>query len=736
MIQCIDPFIGIDGNGESQPGPCLPSCLVRRSPFTIAPQKTDGYCTAEPIKHFSHTHVAGTGDMSHYGNIGILPFNGAPLLNVAPFDRVNETAACGYYTVNPACFHESSKKIWKLRRDEARSFAPRRVDETWPKPFDPERCRRDSWNDPFFDESPSREWSCNAHHDFVGFVLRFGSPEKFIGALNDFFIPPRAPGMERPRRPHAEPPLSEQRDDAPRSLPLPLSTARPSTAPASATPRSRVAPFSVSPPPPPLPRGARPSSRPHLFSRINKPIPMIPRLPRTLRLGFFAFISLVTLPLSAATWHVNGNGDDARDGKTPATAFRSLQKAADLVEPGDTVLIGDGIYTNDNTASESAVLTIKRSGREDAWITYKAAPGAKPDIRPIGWSGILITSSYNIIDGLRVTGGNDGIVFLDALADEKIKEKDGKNYPGSPRFNTNGIFFNGRLNPTDAKPHHLIVRNCIVSKCPGGGITGIEMDYFTVEDNLVFDNAWFMRYGGSGITTLNNWAFDDKPGYHIIIRRNLVWNNKTLVPWSAIGKLSDGNGILLDVTDKKTGAANPTEAAATAAGDPNAASLKPERPIWKNRALIANNVSAYNGGSGIHTFRTAHVDIINNTTYWNGSSVGYAELFANSSSDVVFLNNIIVPRPNGKVTGNSKNTDIRWDYNVYPVEQKIVTGPNDLVADPLFVKIHADLREADFRLQRKSPALKSGTDDIAQPTDITGKKRPVGKGRDRGAYQQ
>jgi len=190
MIQCIDPFIGIDGNGESQPGPCLTSGLVRRSPFTIAPQKTDGYRTADPIKHFSHTHVAGTGDMSHYGNIGILPFTGAPLLNVAPFDRVNETAACGYYAVNPACFHESSKKIWKLRRDEARSFAPRRVDETWPKPFDPERCRRDSWNDPFFDESPSREWSCNAHHDFVGFVLRFGSPEKFIGALNDFFIPP------------------------------------------------------------------------------------------------------------------------------------------------------------------------------------------------------------------------------------------------------------------------------------------------------------------------------------------------------------------------------------------------------------------------------------------------------------------------------------------------------------------------------------------------------------------
>jgi hypothetical protein len=447
-------------------------------------------------------------------------------------------------------------------------------------------------------------------------------------------------------------------------------------------------------------------------------------------------LSFSTASLYAAVWHVNDRGDDANSGTSQASAFRSLQKAADLVEPGDTVLIGDGIYTNDNTGEDSAVLTLSRSGREDAWITYKAEPGAKPELRPIGWNGIIITASYNILDGLRVTGGSDGITLIDALADEKITEKDGKKFPGTPRFNTNGIFFSGRKNEPGNKPHHLIVRNCAVSKCPGGGITGIEIDYFTVEDNQVFDNAWFMRYAGSGITTLNNWAFDDKPGYHVIVRRNLVWNNKTLVPWSAIGKLSDGNGILFDVTDKKTGAANPTEAAAAAAGDPNAASLKPERPIWKNRSLIANNVSAYNGGSGIHTFRTAHVDIINNTTYWNGASVGYPEIFANSSTDVVFLNNIAVPRPNGKVTGNSKNTDIRWDFNVYPAAQKTVTGPNDIVADPLFVKIHADLREADFRLQKTSPALNSGTDDVAQPDDNTRGPRPLGSGRDRGAYEQ
>lgn len=102
MIQHIDPFIGVDGNGECLPGPYLPLGLVRLSPDTVAPQGTSGYRTADPIKHFSHTHVAGTGGMSRYGNIGVVPFTGVARLQVAPFERVDEQAACAYYAVTTA----------------------------------------------------------------------------------------------------------------------------------------------------------------------------------------------------------------------------------------------------------------------------------------------------------------------------------------------------------------------------------------------------------------------------------------------------------------------------------------------------------------------------------------------------------------------------------------------------------------------------------------------------------
>ncbi|HZH64265.1 MAG TPA: right-handed parallel beta-helix repeat-containing protein [Flavisolibacter sp.] len=438
--------------------------------------------------------------------------------------------------------------------------------------------------------------------------------------------------------------------------------------------------------------------------------------------------------LSAQTIYVSGAGSDAADGKTMKTAFRSLQKAADIVQPGDIVLIGNGIYTNGEKGGGSAVLNITRSGTKAAWITWKAAPGSKPEIRPVGWAGIQVSGSYHVIDGITITGGNDSIVLLRAQEDAKIPAP-------NPGYNTNGIFVNGRNNKPGNKPHHVIIRNCVIGKCPGGGIVGIETDYLTIEDCAVFENAWFMRYGGSGITTLNNWAFDDAPGYHIIIQRNYVWNNKTLVNWNRIGKLSDGNGILLDVTDgARQGATNPNaDATVNLTGDhPKVDSTpsKPKRPEWKGRALIANNLSAFNGGSGIHTFRTKHVDIVNNTTYHNGGIVGYQEVFANNSEDIVIMNNIIVPRPGGKVTSNNKNTNISWDYNIYPVAQEVFKAANDIVADVKFIDVQPDITKGNFRLARGSAALNSGSNEVAQKTDINGRPRPAGGGRDRGAFEQ
>jgi len=446
--------------------------------------------------------------------------------------------------------------------------------------------------------------------------------------------------------------------------------------------------------------------------------------------GALVLAGLPARALAGQNWYVAAaKGDDARDGKTTATAFRTLKKAAEVVAPGDTVLIGDGEYTDDDTKGDSAVVTLSKSGRPDAPITWKAQPGQRPVVRPVGWNGIAVRASYQVLDGLTVIGNNDSITLLDAIQDSQ------KPAP-NPRFNTNGISVEGRKNAPDAKPHHIVIRNCTVGKCAGGGIAVLEADYVTVEDCKIYENAWYSRYGCSGLTTLDNWAFDDAPGYHIVFQRNFVWNNKGLVPWGKIGKLSDGNGIILDVTDQPrvTGANNPTGDVTVTPTTPAVPPVeKPKRPEWRGRALIANNVSAYNGGSGIHTFRTRDVDIVNNTTYWNGQVVGYEEIFSNNSVNVTIMNNVIVPRPGGRVTSNNRNTNVRWDYNLYPAAQTVLVGAHDIIADPQFLNIHLDPTRGGFQMNKTSRGLGSGALELPQTVNVLGKPRSATK-PNRGAY--
>src|ERR1700722_3777746 len=95
----VDPFLGIDGFGNTLCGPYLPFSLVRLGPDTLPPQKTNGYRSGEPILHFSHTHLSGTGGTGRYGTIGVTPFTGKPRLQIGASEISQETAQAGFYGV-------------------------------------------------------------------------------------------------------------------------------------------------------------------------------------------------------------------------------------------------------------------------------------------------------------------------------------------------------------------------------------------------------------------------------------------------------------------------------------------------------------------------------------------------------------------------------------------------------------------------------------------------------------
>ncbi|MEH1832178.1 MAG: right-handed parallel beta-helix repeat-containing protein [Nostoc sp.] len=375
---------------------------------------------------------------------------------------------------------------------------------------------------------------------------------------------------------------------------------------------------------------------------------------------------LISTQATPKTYYVSGKGNDKNSGLSTSSAFKTIQKAADLTNPGDQVLIMNGVYTNLSKAQ--SVVNIKRSGTANAWIRYKAYPGHFPKIQHNTWNGILISSgaSYIEINGLEVIGNNANITLDYALSQKSNRL--------NPLTSGNCINIDGQVN---GHVHHIRILNNKVHDCGGVGIGAGQADYVKVDNNIVFNNAWYGVYGCSGISIGSNWNSDTNRGYKMFVTNNKVYNNRMYIPWIAVGQITDGNGIIIDTTRNNE----------------NNSKLD----AYIGRTLIQNNLTFNNGGSGIHTFLSDHVDIVNNTAVLNNQSpeIKSGQIFARASSDVRILRNILYAFPGKDINnGNNKNNNVIYDYNIYINSSKVsVKGTHDIVADSEFLSKHSTLEK-------------------------------------------
>src|SRR5437879_5075509 len=85
---------------------------------------------------------------------------------------------------------------------------------------------------------------------------------------------------------------------------------------------------------------------------------------------WFALAVMVLIPFSVARAvdrYVTPNGSPSSDGSIGSPC--SIQRAADIVNPGDVVLVADGTYT---TGATGYLLTITRGGTATSKVTFKA----------------------------------------------------------------------------------------------------------------------------------------------------------------------------------------------------------------------------------------------------------------------------------------------------------------------------------------------------------------------------
>ena len=424
-------------------------------------------------------------------------------------------------------------------------------------------------------------------------------------------------------------------------------------------------------------------------------------------------------PALATNYYVAPTGSNSTAAGSLAQPFATIQYAADKTLPGDVVYVRAGTYKN--TSANGAVVRVTRSGTATNWITFRNYPGETPKLEFNGWQG------FNLIDGVHhievngfVIQGN--ISHVSATAAQNQPGSCNKNGVGAadPIYNGGGISADGRPSQSTGHPHHLRFLNNTVYECGAGGISAIQSDYVTIENNLIYNNCWTSLYGGSGISLLSSWNYDTAAGYHMIIRGNRCFGNRLYVEWysSNAGKcqgLTDGNGIILD-SSRDLG--------------------------YAGRFLVANNLVVNSGGAGVQVFKTDHVDIVGNTLYQNSRTPirnrDRGEVFTNYAGDIWVQNNIMVTDNLTKVNGTNATTDLTYTNNLYFGSIGTdVTGANAITANPQFKAPSTDWATADFRLQPNSPAIDRGLNNgkVVGATDLAGNPRVVGAQPDLGAYE-
>ncbi len=419
---------------------------------------------------------------------------------------------------------------------------------------------------------------------------------------------------------------------------------------------------------------------------------------------------------SGPLFHVSVNGDDAADG-SQAAPWRTIQHAIDQLQPGDSLRIGTGVY------SETLLIGAANSGTEGAPITITGEPGAIID-----GSGITPEGRHALIE-LRSAAW----VHVEGLELRNFRTRQGYEISDTPV----GLLISGvshDIEVRDLDIHGIENRSsCSLDDGCGTGANGIAVygDTTTairnlrfinnrVHDNVLASSEAFTLNGNiDGFELIGNESYDNNNiGFDFIgyepdtcpscdeemnrVRNGIVRNNRAYrnssVDNPAYGGDTEGSagGFYVDGGRNIVFEGNESfendmgfEFASEHAGKASENLLMVSNRVHHNREVglaIGGYASSDSGQGGGHA---ARVYVYNNSFYQNrgwGSEI----TLAYRVSETRIANNVIQAAATFDELLDQQNNggyDIEWGNNLWWAEDGGDIGdlpPGQSVGDPQY----------------------------------------------------
>jgi hypothetical protein len=285
-------------------------------------------------------------------------------------------------------------------------------------------------------------------------------------------------------------------------------------------------------------------------------------------------------PPSQASYYISPTGSDSNDGRTLSTPFRTIQRAASAVRPGDLVYLRGGSYYS------SSYIDLATSGTPDQPIVWESYPGERAIINgrdaPNGGRGsgfVRIYGSHQVFRNLDITNTpQHGFLIIDAnnLVFDGIRGYFNRGTPING-FRTNHSLFINNVLCDNADPQNSyddadgltiafgdnnVVRYNIFCRNSDDGLDIWRSTNTLVEYNIAYSNGYdsvgniyhnrlvngfklgvYNLSDGGGHTVRFNLAYnntgfgfmDNAPASGFIpitFYNNTAWNNAQIVSWA------------------------------------------------------------------------------------------------------------------------------------------------------------------------------------------------------------